>query len=416
MPGKTLMTSRSSPYGNDGERTEYLEQLLNMHVDPVGSADTAVIAVGSALFGITFLFIVTAWIKREFRPIRAKNLPMVSILFITGLLWFIGDIPMNGHVMLRGAFSNCKEWNIWVHVLFSLWYTAVLVIRCFALDRVFNQNKPTRGVAYYIPSAVLVFLYLGYSIVTQAVPSKLTIEYSSDFEVCIRTNGYQYITVGIMWVNWLVFVFMIFRLRNIPLTFNETYESLLICALGVAGMVKTSVVHFTNPKYSLVLGYRVAETIGDVVICNGIILVIIAYPVIRSIYRSTSYEDQWIMRLRKDGLEDAYESNIKQHIDGTLTFRPMSGKRPFSADARATEGIDSKSMYVRMNDHESEKTGTTMVVNGGPWVAKDDVPAVPRIHDVKVDDSAQTQAHADDSHSVESVQFAEDGAWARRIL
>ncbi|KAJ2398720.1 hypothetical protein GGI23_003076 [Coemansia sp. RSA 2559] len=410
---KIPLTARSNLSSSDEERVEYLEKFLDMHIDPVGSADTAVIAVGSALFGITFLFIATAWLRREFRPIRAKNLPMVTILFIMGLLWFIGDIPMNGHVLLKGAFSSCKEWSIWVHVLFSFWYTTVLVLRCFALDRVFNQNKPTRGIAYYAPSAILFLFYLGYSIVTQVIPDKLTVGYNSDLEICVRTKGYQYVTVGVMWVNWLIFIIMMVRLRNIPQTFNEIYESLLICALGVAGMVKTSIVHFTHPMYPLILGYRVAETIGDAVICNGVILVIIAYPVIRSVVGSKEYEGEWIMRLRTDGLEDAYETNLKPRIDGTLSFRPMSGKRPFSADARANEGHDSKSQYVRMDDYDGEKAGPAVVLSSGPFVAQEDIYPVTRSRGINIDDSSQTHA---DRHLQEPVQFADDGRWSRRIL
>ncbi|KAJ1799001.1 hypothetical protein LPJ59_002129 [Coemansia sp. RSA 2399] len=410
---KLLLAARSNPFSSDEERVQYLETLLNMHVDPVGSADTAVIAVGSALFGITFLFIATAWLRREFRPIRAKNLPMVTTLFITGLLWFVGDIPTNGHVLLNGVFSNCKEWNAWVHVLFSFWYTTVLVIRCFALDRVFNQNKPTRGIAYYAPSAILILFYLGYSIATQVMPDKLTVGYNSDLGICVMTNGYQYVTVGVMWVNWLVFIIMMVRLRNIPQSFNEIYESLLICALGVAGMVKTSVIHFTQPAYPLILGYRVAETIGDVIICNGVILVIIGYPVIRSLVRSEEYESKWIMRLRTDGLEDAYATSITTHINGTLSFRPMSGKRPFSADARANDGLDNKSQYVRMNDYDSGKASTAVVLSSGPFVAHENMHAVTRSRGVDIDDPSQTHI---DRRSQESVQFADDGTWSRRIL
>ncbi|KAJ1726357.1 hypothetical protein LPJ72_006363, partial [Coemansia sp. Benny D160-2] len=67
-------------FSSDEERITYLEQLLNMKIDPVGSADTVTIAVGTAFFGVTLIFIITAWINRNFRPIRAKNLPMVTIL------------------------------------------------------------------------------------------------------------------------------------------------------------------------------------------------------------------------------------------------------------------------------------------------------------------------------------------------
>ncbi|KAJ2551426.1 hypothetical protein EV175_003698 [Coemansia sp. RSA 1933] len=375
MTGTIRPVPRSSMFSNNEERIQYLEKLLNMHIDPVGSADTAVIVVGGVLFVISLTFIVAAWINRGYSPIRAKNLPMVTCLFVTGLLWFIGDIPMNGHVLLKGTFSHCKEWNIWMRVLFCFWYTTVLIVRCYALDRVFNQNKPTRGFVYYATSIMLVVFYLGYSIVTQAMSSKLTIGYNSELELCTTSNGYMYVTVGILWVNWLVFIFMIIRLRNIQSTFNEFYESLIILACGIAAMIKTSVVHFTRPKYPLILGYRVAETIGDVVICNGVILVIIAYPVVRSIYRSKAYEAKWLLRLRTDGLEDMYEANMRLRGDGPLSYRPVSGREQYNGGTKVNEGVDINSQYLRMSDYGSEKNNIVspiVTLGGGPYPNSDE--------------------------------------------
>ncbi|KAJ2424564.1 hypothetical protein GGF47_002838, partial [Coemansia sp. RSA 2524] len=143
---------RSSMFDSEEERIQHLEKLFDMHINPIDNVDTAVIAIGSAMFGVTFLFLAVAWLKRNFHPIRAKNLPLTTAMFIAGVLWFVGDIPMNGHVLLKGSFSNCKEWNIWVRVLFCFVYTTALISRCYALDRVFIQNRPTRGLIYYLPT------------------------------------------------------------------------------------------------------------------------------------------------------------------------------------------------------------------------------------------------------------------------
>ncbi|KAJ1799660.1 hypothetical protein LPJ59_001676 [Coemansia sp. RSA 2399] len=421
MADNIRLVPRSSLFSNNEERIAYLEKLLNMHIDPVGGADTAVIAVGSAMFGITLIFIATAWINRRFSPIRAKNLPMVTCLFVAGVLWFVGDIPMNGHVLLKGTFSNCKEWNIWARVLFCFWYTTVLVVRCYALDRVFNQNKPTRGIAYYATSVVLVLFYLGYSIVTQAMPDKLTISYNSEVELCTTTHGYHYVTVIILWVNWLVFSFMMIRLRNIQSTFNEFYESLVILAFGIAAMIKTSVVHFTRPNYPLILGYRVAETIGDAFVSNGVILVIIAYPVIRSIYRSKEYEAKWLLRLRTDGLEDMYDANMRLRGDGPLNLRPLSGRKPYSAEARASDGVDVNSQYFRMSDYSSEKTNTVspvVTLGGGPIVSPEHMLNIRRSQGLHMaaggtDRSAQMLFGRP---SLGSPANAKEGLESRRIL
>ncbi|KAJ2465832.1 hypothetical protein GGI02_004576, partial [Coemansia sp. RSA 2322] len=310
MAELALLAPRKQPFASPEERVAYLEQIFGMHIDPVGRMDTLVIALGSAIFVITGLFIATAWAKHSYRPIRAKNLPLTTAMYFSGILWFVGDLPMNGHVLLQGAFSQCKFWNIWVRVLFCFVYTSVLSIRCYALDRVFNQNKPTRGLAYYFPSILFIGGYVVYSIVTTAVPTKLTIGYIEALELCTTSEGYVSVTLGLLWLNWAIIIIMMVRLRNIQSTFNEFYEFLFICFFGIAAMIKTTTVHFVHPKYPLVLGYRMAETLSDVLIINGIILLIMAYPVVMSVVRHKEYEREWLLRLRTDGLQDMYETNL----------------------------------------------------------------------------------------------------------
>ncbi|KAJ2516305.1 hypothetical protein H4217_004663 [Coemansia sp. RSA 1939] len=410
-------------FSSDEERITYLEQRLGMKIDPVGTGDTATIAVGTALFGVTLIFIITAWINRNFRPIRAKNLPMVTILFVTGFLWFVGDIPMNGHVLFKGAFRNCKEWNIWARVLFCFWYTTGLIVRCYALDRVFNQNKPTRGIAYYAPSAVLILFYLCYSIVTQAMPDRLTIGFNSQLEVCTTTDGYQYVTIGILWINWIIFSIMMIRLRNIQSTFNEFYESLFILGFGVAAMIKTTVVHFTHHRYTFIMGYRVAETIGDAFICNGVILVIIAYPVIRSVYRAKEYERKWLLRLRTDGLQDMYETNMKLRAEMPLQYSRMNGSattNQFEKNVMGGEADEGNyfDMHAYSNKDRKDEAGKALKLNSGVYMADDDMHTSPQVgrNDMAAEESGNRRRPHFDRRSLNSLDMMEAPEKVRHIL
>ncbi|KAJ2010765.1 hypothetical protein IWW57_006832, partial [Coemansia sp. S610] len=340
-----------------------LEKMFDMSIDPIGRMDTLVIALGCAIFAITGAFIVAAWIKHTYRPIRAKNLPLTTVLYISGILWFVGDLPMNGHVLLKGAFSQCKFWNIWVRVLFCFIYTSVLSIRCYALDRVFNQNKPTKGLAYYLPSILFVGGYIAYSIVTTAIPGNLTIGYAEAVELCSTTEGYVIVTLCLLWLNWAIIITMMIRLRNIQSTFNEFYEFLFICFFGIAAMVKTTTVHFTHPKYPLVLGYRIAETLGDVLIINGIILLIMAYPVVMSLVRNKEYEREWLLRLRTDGLQDMYEANLNLRADGPVHYARMSGSIANQFDKNMVEECKRDSRFFdiqRFGINDCDQEGADM--------------------------------------------------------
>ncbi|KAJ2820068.1 hypothetical protein GGI24_004599 [Coemansia furcata] len=403
------LSRRSSLYDSPEERITVLEGMFKMSIDPVGSMDTMVIALGCAIFAITGAFIATAWTKHSYRPIRAKNLPLTTVLYVSGILWFVGDLPMNGHVLLKGAFSECKFWNIWVRVLFCFIYTSVLSIRCYALDRVFNQNKPTRGLAYYLPSIFFIGGYIVYSIVTTAMSGTLTIGYAEAVELCTTTEGYVIVTLCLLWFNWAIIIVMMIRLRNIQSTFNEFYEFLFICFFGIAAMVKTTTVHFTHPKYPLILGYRIAETLGDVLIINGIILVIMAYPVVMSVVRNKEYEREWLLRLRTDGLQDMYEANLNLRAEAPIHYARMDSTVANQFEKNMDEDSGRESGYFGMQQfgRNGEQEGADREVLEG-YRASEEATAIPQ--------SRGTNARHYDTRSVNSLDTVDDGPKGRRIL
>ncbi|KAI9479117.1 hypothetical protein LPJ78_005907 [Coemansia sp. RSA 989] len=411
--------ARSSLFENEQQRIQHLENLFDMHINPVDGVDTAVIAVCSATFGVTFVFMVIAWLNRNYRPIRAKNLPLTTAMFVSGVLWFVGDIPMNGHVLLKGSFSNCKEWNIWVRVLFCFVYTTAIISRCYALDRVFIQNRPTRGFSYYVPTITLLAFVIVYSIVTEAMSSRLTIGYIADLELCSTTKGYVYVTLSLLWVNWLIIIVMMIRLRNIQSTFNEFYEFLFICAFGIAAMVKTNVVHYTHPKYPLVRGYRVAETVGDVFVINAILLIIMAYPVIMCVWRKEEYEREWLLRLRTDGLQDMYEANLNLRAENPQAYERMNTSTANAQKAanmrdniwfldppRFAEGYPAESYPADFAAHGDSSAMTTLHINDA-FAASDDLAAY---------EAHSPQGHRFSNHSTVSLESSTDAAKARQLL
>ncbi|KAJ1641882.1 hypothetical protein LPJ64_006210 [Coemansia asiatica] len=405
--------SAAGKFNSEQERIEALEKLFHTKIDPVNNIDTMAIALGSAMFGITFIFIALAWIKHRYRPIRAKNLPLTTCMFFSGVLWFLGDIPMNGHVILRNGWRLCKLWNIWVRVLFCFVFIAALFSRCYALDRVFNQKRPTRGWGYYGPSACLFAFIIVYSIVTQVMPDRLTLGYLSDYELCTATKGYIIVTLILLWMNWLVIVVMMYRLRNIQSSFNEFNEFLFICFFGTVAIIKTTVVHFVQPKYPYIRGFRVAETLSDAVIINGIILLIMAYPVVMGILRPREYEREWLLRLRTDGLQDMYEVNMNMRIDrpelysrmDTSMFNHMEKTVVGRTGLTATNN-NNDDRYFDMRGFNHNIDASNIINSGGGNTSTN----------VNANVKANVMRHFD-AHSVDSMDTIDDSiAKSRRIL
>ncbi|KAJ1996743.1 hypothetical protein GGI06_006685 [Coemansia sp. S85] len=206
---------------------------------------------------------------------------------------------------------------------------------------------------------------------------------------------------------------MMIRLRNIQSTFNEFYEFLLICFFGIAAMVKTTTVHFTHPEYPLLLKYRIAETLGDVFIINGIILVIMAYPVVMSLVRNKEYEREWLLRLRTDGLQDMYEANLNLRAEGPVHYARMNGSDPNQLEKNIVEECKRDSRFFDTHrfgrhNHEQEDAGMAQDIGDG-YRALEGGTVVPHNRGV-------ANSHCFETQSVSSLDTVDGCPKGRRIL
>ncbi|KAJ2104491.1 hypothetical protein IW146_008635 [Coemansia sp. RSA 922] len=175
-------------------------------------------------------------------------------------------------------------------------------------------------------------------------------------------------------------------------------------------MVKTTTVHFTHPKYPLVIGYRIAETLGDVLIINGIILIIMAYPVVMSLVRNKEYEREWLLRLRTDGLQDMYEANLNLRAEGPVLYARMNGSVANQHEKNVVGECRRESKYFDMQDFGPDRYEQAVdreVCNG--YRASEEATAIPQSR-------GTANIHCYDSQSVNSLDTVDDGSKGRRIL
>ncbi|KAI8318214.1 hypothetical protein GQ54DRAFT_281006 [Martensiomyces pterosporus] len=312
---------------SEDARIQVLSKVLNMHVDPVGPTDTATIAIAGIFGGITLLMLVYAWINVNYRPIRAKNMPLMTIMFISSVGWILGDIQMNGQVHLTGGWTNCKVWVIWFRILFCYIYSAVLLIRFYALDRVFNQGKPYHGWAYVRPFLLMMAVVLIFGLTCQLLPSEHTSRYIPKLNICEVHDVFRYTSIGLLWIPWLVVLVLIVRLRNIQSSFNEFRESVVICIIAFATLLETTLVHAIKPQYIFDKNLRLVETLVNVFITNVIIWLILSYPVAMCMFRRREYERDWLYTLRRDDRQSIYDgpNNNDHDIDAPYSRMDTDG-------------------------------------------------------------------------------------------
>ncbi|KAI9500815.1 hypothetical protein BX070DRAFT_58675 [Coemansia spiralis] len=244
-----------------------------------------------------------------------------TLMHISGILWFLGDVPANGLVRLTGVWGHCKLWIIWFRVLFCYVFASMHIVRFFALDRVFNQNKPFRGRTNIIAlSAVVVFNVL-FCLISQLVKSKLTVIGQPDLEVCNVELNYRIAAIALQWVLWAGVAVLIYRLRNIQSSFNEFRESLAIFIIAIVVLIETTITNIAFMYYPLMLHHRLEKTLMDCLAANIMVLLIIGQPVFMCIFNRRKYETLWLEKLTKDGHKAAYDVSSAQ--GGTTAYVKM---------------------------------------------------------------------------------------------
>ncbi|KAJ1948454.1 hypothetical protein EC988_005169, partial [Linderina pennispora] len=117
--------------------------------DPLGLSDHIIVYGGLALYGVTAMMLIYAWVNRQYPPLKARNLTLITIMYLSGLGWFSGSFMGNGLVLGDWLFRACRGWMIWLRVLCAFAFSCAVVFRIYALDRIFVQGKTYRGWSMY---------------------------------------------------------------------------------------------------------------------------------------------------------------------------------------------------------------------------------------------------------------------------
>ncbi|KAJ2632009.1 hypothetical protein H4R22_001582 [Coemansia sp. RSA 1290] len=312
MPAALASSGIRVPRMDPGSRESLLSYTFGVTATNPDSADTITIAASGAVYGLTGIMIIYAWCNYNYRPIKAKNLTWVTLIYLSAVLWYIGNIGANGHVWIGGVWKNCKLWVIWFRVLFCYIFATLNIVRFYALDRVFNQKKPFTKVAGLIAGAIVIIFNVVFCLINQLISGKLTVRFVDTFVVCDVTQGFRIAALVTQWILWAGCAVLIFRLRNIQSSFNEFRESVAIFAVIIALLTESTVTYIHFKYYTLEKNRRIQKTLMDTIASNLVVWLIVGYPVLMSIFRRHRYEQSWVERLAKDNNKTAYEFTSNQ--------------------------------------------------------------------------------------------------------
>ncbi|KAJ1799670.1 hypothetical protein LPJ75_006629, partial [Coemansia sp. RSA 2598] len=195
----------------------------------------------------------------------------MTLVMVCAWIWFASELGANGHIPLAGTIMiNCKAFGVWLRILLGVCSVSCLIaLRTYGLYRVFHLNMPYQGLSFYLPFVVYFLCIIIYGIVSQLVSPRLTIQYVESLDVCNYYSGFKASVFALLWVTWILVAFMLWKIRNIKSSFNESREITVACFIVFSVLVFTTIMHYTHPRFALDVQLRVATTSLDHIAVNS---------------------------------------------------------------------------------------------------------------------------------------------------
>ncbi|KAJ2487723.1 hypothetical protein IWW37_005120 [Coemansia sp. RSA 2050] len=294
---------------------------MDINLDRRSTADLAIVTTISAIYFIDLLAVLFMLWNRRYPPIKAKSPILMACLFLSSALWFVGDVQMNGHVTLANtALTKCLGLGFWVRILLGICgVCAVFALRSFALYHVFCLNQPYRGVKVYWPVIVYSACILAYGVVALVLKSEKTLYYVGPLDICSSAVGFKASVIGFVWITLAFVAFNYWRIRHIKSSFNESKEMGGACLLIFITTLYSTLVQFLYPRFPLSMAYRVSLTVLSHLCTNVIWWGTMFVPLWGCLFNRRVYLDQWIEKLRRDGLQRKYHLESTSLVRGEFT-------------------------------------------------------------------------------------------------
>ncbi|ORX68853.1 hypothetical protein DL89DRAFT_294036 [Linderina pennispora] len=282
---------------------------IGYHLDPIGKHDLAVICVFSAIYALDLLAVLYLIRNRNYPSLKSKSPGILVAAYFSSILWFVGDIQVNGLVHLHGTpLTNCKLFGVWLRIILGVCTVSSLVaLRAYSLFRVFKQNRPFKGLGMYIPFIIYSIWLVSYGIVSQVLAPSITIKYMDILDVCVYTHAYKASLFIFLWITWLYVAAVNWKIRNIKSSFNESREMGFSCAVVFAVLTFTTVLKYVRPAYLFDRKLRLVTTSLDHIAVNLVWWRLAGVPLVNCMLRQKQYLHYWTNKLSEDGLQQKYD-------------------------------------------------------------------------------------------------------------
>ncbi|KAJ1897175.1 hypothetical protein LPJ66_003534 [Kickxella alabastrina] len=276
-------------------------------LEPRGTPDAIMIIVIALVYVIDF--IATIYVL--------ENPIIMACVTVANIIWLVGDLQANGHVPLANTpMAKCMVFGVWLRFLLGVCAVFSLVsLRTYGLYRVFRRNPPYHTLGLYLPFAIYCLCSIFFGIISLVLQPTQTAKFNPQLDLCNYNADYLIGILLFLWVTVAIGVILQWKIRNIKSSFNESRETLIANIIVFIVLMFATVMRYALPIYPLKISLRIINTCLNHLVRNSVWWFIMGVPLYKCLFDRERYLNQWIFKLRKDGLQKEY--NVV--LDSTAT-------------------------------------------------------------------------------------------------
>jgi hypothetical protein len=261
------------------------------------------IIVSALVYGLGFLAVAYAWWFRNYPPLKAKHIPLLTMALIANALWWLGFLHAFGFFGFSSPITQqCAAWDVWLQFIFGIMLLALVYnFRLFSLYKVFVKRQSVSSTIshFLIPALLFMIPTITVGFLSLVVP-EWTIMYvggACRMHVVFKVVMYVLAFIALVTLGWLTFA-----LRNIRRSFNEFAELRLGFYVALVAITFNTVITVTESFNTVTM---VLLVLTNIVAGNLYVWIVLWQPLFGHMFHREHTLRRFILDLDLDGVKNA---------------------------------------------------------------------------------------------------------------
>ncbi|KAJ1987242.1 hypothetical protein GGI25_005923 [Coemansia spiralis] len=282
------------------------------------------------MFINTLLFGYAVW-YREYPPLKAKNMPLIAMLYLCMLIWYLGTIGTNYNTPGHFNFSSsCILFATWFRVYLGVFlFLHLHIFRIYTYIRIFKRLRRVTVKVYVYGAAIYLVIILGYGVPLTVLRSTLSVQYLPELGTCYYGTTFAELTFAIIWAGWFSIVAITFIARDINTSFNEYHEMVLITTIGSITLTYQTISQNISRGYTLRVWSRAIGTFSEYLVSQTSLFILLCVPVYNCMFHREEYKRRFFEKMRADGMVARYNYSVAMStgVDTSTAAAPTQAPR-----------------------------------------------------------------------------------------